>query len=127
MGMIWLSNFSFQGIYEVGGRKFAMIGIGKFGCSPNMRALTRNGACSGEANRIAKLHNVALTSILAKLETQLKGFEYSYFDFYTTCSDGIKKPIRMWSVIFALVHLILLNRHFIYTTYGFIIVRSLIY
>ncbi|KAI6700343.1 hypothetical protein NL676_014667 [Syzygium grande] len=83
-----------KGIYEVGGRKFAMIGIGKFGCAPSRRALTRNGACSGEANKIAKLHNVALTSILAKLETQLQGFEYSYFDYYSSSSQRIQYPSK---------------------------------
>ncbi|XP_056170074.1 GDSL esterase/lipase 2-like isoform X2 [Syzygium oleosum] len=83
-----------KGIYEVGGRKFAMIGIGKFGCAPSRRALTRNGACSGEANKIAKLHNVALTSILAKLETQLHGFQYSYFDYYTSGSERIQYPSK---------------------------------
>ncbi|KAF7846958.1 hypothetical protein BT93_L3539 [Corymbia citriodora subsp. variegata] len=83
-----------KGIYEVGGKKFAMIGIGQLGCVPSMRPLTRNGACLGEANRIAQLHNVALTSILAKLETQLQGFEYSYFDFYITGSERIQYPSK---------------------------------
>ncbi|KAF8012810.1 hypothetical protein BT93_I0846 [Corymbia citriodora subsp. variegata] len=83
-----------KGIYEVGGRKFAMIGIAQLGCVPSRRASTRNGACSGEANRIAQLHNVALTSILTKLETQLQGFEYSYFDFYTSSSERIQYPSK---------------------------------
>ncbi|XP_056169881.1 GDSL esterase/lipase 5-like [Syzygium oleosum] len=83
-----------QGIYKVGGRKFAMIGIGPIGCVPGMRALTRNGACLGEATTLAKLHNIALTSVLTKLETQLHGFEYSYFDFYTSGSERIQYPSK---------------------------------
>ncbi|KAI6700337.1 hypothetical protein NL676_014661 [Syzygium grande] len=83
-----------KGIYKVGGRKFAMIGIGPIGCVPAMRASTRNGTCSGKANKLAKLHNIALPSILTKLETQLQGFEYAYFDFYTTGSDSIKNPSK---------------------------------
>ncbi|XP_030466631.2 GDSL esterase/lipase 5-like [Syzygium oleosum] len=83
-----------QGIYKVGGRKFAMIGIGKIGCVPGLRLLTRNGACSDEANKLAKLHNVALAAILAKLETQLQGFEYSYFDYYTSGSERIQYPSK---------------------------------
>ncbi|XP_056162756.1 GDSL esterase/lipase 2-like [Syzygium oleosum] len=59
-----------------------------------MRTLTRNGTCSGKANKLAKLLNIALPSILTKLETQLQGFEYSYFDFYTTGSDSIKNPSK---------------------------------
>ncbi|KAL3723531.1 hypothetical protein ACJRO7_035672 [Eucalyptus globulus] len=83
-----------KGIYKVGGRKFAMLGVGQFGCAPSWRRLTRNGSCSGEANKISQLHNVALTSILAKLETQLQGFKYSYFDFYTSGSERIQYPSK---------------------------------
>ncbi|KAL3723526.1 hypothetical protein ACJRO7_035671 [Eucalyptus globulus] len=82
-----------KGIYEVGGRKFAMIGIGQLGCVPIMRP-AENGSCSGEANKLAQLHNVALTSILAKLEAQLQGFEYSYFDYYTSGSERIQYPSK---------------------------------
>ncbi|KAI6700338.1 hypothetical protein NL676_014662 [Syzygium grande] len=83
-----------KGIYKVGGRKFAVIGIGPLGCVPGVRALTRNGSCSGEANKLAKLHNTALTSILTKLETQLQGFEYSYFDLYTSGIERILYPSK---------------------------------
>ncbi|XP_030523858.1 GDSL esterase/lipase 5-like [Rhodamnia argentea] len=83
-----------EGMYKVGGRKFAMIGILPFGCVPGMRALTRNGSCSGEANNLAKLHNIALTSVLTKLETRLQGFEYSYFDFYTATRERIQHPSK---------------------------------
>ncbi|KAI6678816.1 hypothetical protein NL676_039612 [Syzygium grande] len=83
-----------KGIYKVGGRKFAMIGIGPLGCVPVIRPLTRNGSCSGEAIKLAKLHNIALTSILTKLETQLQGFEYSYFDLYTSGSERIEYPSK---------------------------------
>ncbi|XP_030523856.1 GDSL esterase/lipase 1-like [Rhodamnia argentea] len=83
-----------KGIYEVGGRKFAMIGVGQFGCAPSGRASTRNGSCSVEANNVAKLHNVALTSVLTKLEIQLQGFEYSYFDYYTSGSKRFQYPSK---------------------------------
>ncbi|KAF7847303.1 hypothetical protein BT93_L3104 [Corymbia citriodora subsp. variegata] len=83
-----------KGMYKVGGRKFALIGIGSLGCAPRVRSLTRNGSCSGEANKLAKLHNVALTSVLAKLEKRLQGFEYSFFDFYTSGSKRIQYPSK---------------------------------
>ncbi|XP_030523859.1 GDSL esterase/lipase 1-like [Rhodamnia argentea] len=83
-----------KGIYEEGGRKFAMIGVGPLGCAPSSRASTRNGSCLVEANNLAKLHNVALTSALTKLETELQGFEYSYFDFYTTGGEIIQYPSK---------------------------------
>lgn len=83
-----------EGIYGVGGRKFAIIGLGQAGCVPSKRASTGNGSCSGEANKLATLHNVALISVLTKLETQLQGFEYSYFDFYTTSAERIQYPSK---------------------------------
>lgn len=83
-----------EGMYKVGGRKFAMIGISPIGCLPGARALARNGSCSGEANNLAKLHNIALTSVLAKLETHLQGFDYTYFDFYASVSERIHHPSK---------------------------------
>lgn len=81
-------------MYKVGGRKFAMMGISPIGCTPGARALTRNGSCSGEANNLAKLHNIALTSVLTKLETHLRGFDYTYFDFYASVSERIQHPSK---------------------------------
>ncbi|KAL3723511.1 hypothetical protein ACJRO7_035656 [Eucalyptus globulus] len=83
-----------KGIYEVGGRKFAVMGVGQIGCVPGMRSSTRNGSCSDEVNKLAKLHNTALTAILPKLESQLQGFKYSYFDFYTPLSERIRYPSK---------------------------------
>ncbi|XP_030524047.1 GDSL esterase/lipase 1-like [Rhodamnia argentea] len=83
-----------KGMYEAGGRKFAVMGVGPLGCVPGMRPSTRNGSCLGEANKLAKVHNAALTSMLAKLETQLPGFEHSYFDFYTSLSERIQYPSK---------------------------------
>ncbi|XP_039158498.1 GDSL lipase-like [Eucalyptus grandis] len=84
---ISMEDYVGMGIYEVGGRKFAVMGVGQIGCVPGMRSSTRNGSCSDEVNKLAKLHNTALTAILPKLESQLQGFKYSYFDFYTALSE----------------------------------------
>ncbi|KAL3723521.1 hypothetical protein ACJRO7_035666 [Eucalyptus globulus] len=67
-----------KGMYKVGGRKFAMMGIGPLGCVPGMRLLTRNGSCSGAANKLTRLH----------------GFKYSYFDFYASGSEKIRHPSK---------------------------------
>ncbi|KAF8027486.1 hypothetical protein BT93_E0404 [Corymbia citriodora subsp. variegata] len=83
-----------EGIYKVGGRKFGMIGIRNIGCLPSMRKSTGNGSCLRIANDFAKLHNRALVSILKKPEAQLQGFNYSYFDFYTSARDRIRNPSK---------------------------------
>ncbi|XP_030467404.2 GDSL esterase/lipase 5-like isoform X1 [Syzygium oleosum] len=83
-----------EGIYKAGGRKFGMIGIKNIGCLPSLRKSTGNGSCLRIANVLAKLHDIDLISILKKLEAQLQGFKYSYFDFYTSARDRIRNPSK---------------------------------
>ncbi|KAF8012817.1 hypothetical protein BT93_I0853 [Corymbia citriodora subsp. variegata] len=50
---ISMEDYVGLGIYELGGRKFAMMGVGPIGCAPGMRASTKNGSCSGEVAKTA--------------------------------------------------------------------------
>ncbi|WCJ39320.1 GDSL lipase [Euphorbia peplus] len=80
-------------IYKIGGRKFGVIGMGAFDCSPNMRSFEQNkGGCDETVSAIIKLHNEALLELLKDIKSQLKDFKYLYFDFYTTLSQRIKNP-----------------------------------
>ncbi|XP_065868507.1 GDSL esterase/lipase 2-like isoform X2 [Euphorbia lathyris] len=82
-------------IYKIGGRKFGFIGVGAFDCSPSMRALEQNkGGCNEVLSSLTKLHNEALPKILKEMQSQLKEFQYSYFDFYTTFSERITNPLK---------------------------------
>ncbi|KAK2970485.1 hypothetical protein RJ640_023668, partial [Escallonia rubra] len=68
-------------IYKQGGRNFGVFGLAALGCIPAFR--NASGHCKEELISLVKLHNEALRNILHKLERQIKGFTYSYFDFYS--------------------------------------------
>ncbi|KAK9269959.1 hypothetical protein L1049_025532 [Liquidambar formosana] len=70
-------------IYEVGGRKFGFQNAGPLGCLP-AGLKQSNGDCVQEKSAVGKLHNIALSKALQKLEGQLQGFKYSIFDYYTS-------------------------------------------
>lgn len=80
-------------IYRNGGRKFVFVSMGPLGCLPFLRASNKNGTggCMDEVTVFSKLHNSALIEALKELQTQLQGFKYAYFDFYTSLSERIKR------------------------------------
>uniref|UniRef100_A0A2N9EVM2 Reverse transcriptase zinc-binding domain-containing protein n=1 Tax=Fagus sylvatica TaxID=28930 RepID=A0A2N9EVM2_FAGSY len=80
-------------IYKKGGRKYAFLGLPPLGCIPIMRAL-KQGACMEEIITLVKLHNKALSGVLSKLESQLKGFKYAIADFYTFLSERMDNPSK---------------------------------
>ena len=47
-----------------------------------------------ELTTLAKLHNRALSKVLLKLESQLKGFKYSLADFYSFFIERINSPSK---------------------------------
>nr|XP_023879344.1 GDSL esterase/lipase 2-like [Quercus suber] len=84
-------------IYKKGGRKFVFLGLGPWGCSPLFKALVKpgnTGACLEELTTLVKLHNKALSEVLPKLESELKGLKYSTADFYTFLSERINNPSK---------------------------------
>ncbi|EEF29145.1 zinc finger protein, putative [Ricinus communis] len=85
-------------IYRNGGRKFGVVSLGSLGCIPALRAINKqinnSGGCMEEVTVLAKSHNKALSKALEKLEKELKGFKYSYFDFYTSTNDRANNPSK---------------------------------
>lgn len=81
-------------MYNLGGRKFAFVNVGKLGCSPVARFLEKGNKCNEEITEAAKLHNVELYKMLHKLEKQLQGFKYSVFDVYSVESQWLKYPSK---------------------------------
>ncbi|KAK6787251.1 hypothetical protein RDI58_015776 [Solanum bulbocastanum] len=86
-----------KGVYEEGGRKFAMLNLAPFGCLPSIRNLNlqkgvTNGSCMEEASNLAKIFNSALPEMLKQLEKQLPGFKYTIFNFFKVVADSIHNP-----------------------------------
>ncbi|CAL0317978.1 unnamed protein product [Lupinus luteus] len=85
-----------QEIYEKGGRQFGFLNVPPLGSLPVVKALMpgdKDGCVQG-AMELAQLHNEALRKVLQKLDTQLKGFKYSYMDFYTSYSERMNSPSK---------------------------------
>ena len=88
----------FQEIYKKGGRKFGLVNLGPIGCLPTMKAIKSQqggaGECMEEATEVAKLHNKALSKILQDLESKLKGFKYSFSNFYALLEERMNNPSK---------------------------------
>ncbi|KAF5466290.1 hypothetical protein F2P56_016231 [Juglans regia] len=82
-----------EGIHKEGGRKFAFLYLGPLGCRPAARAINA-GECEEEITALVKLHNKALSHVLQKLESQLKGFKYSITDIYSIGSEITNNPLK---------------------------------
>ena len=98
----------FQEIYEKGGRKLGVLSLGPLGCIPAMKAIKKpgTGECIEEASEQAKLHNKALSKVLQKLESKLKGFKYSMFDFYSTFEDRMENPSKYGMISSSLYYML---------------------
>lgn len=85
-----------QEIYDKGGRKFAFLSLSPIGCLPWVRAFDspRTNDCAKDLVEIAKQHNIALSQVLQRLESQLKDFKYSTHDFFTSLSDRSENPSK---------------------------------
>ncbi|CAK7338923.1 unnamed protein product [Dovyalis caffra] len=87
-----------QEVYKIGGRKFGLLNLAALGCIPAMRALKLASAgscgCMDEVTVLAKLHNRAIPKAFKELKSQLKGFTYSIFDFYTVTNERLNNPSK---------------------------------
>lgn len=104
--ILWVTNLCFwislfgenetnekcgQRIYENGGRKFEIAGVGAIGCCPAYR-VKNNTECVSEVNDWALKYNEALKSMLQEWQSQNPGITYSYFDTFAAFNDLIHNP-----------------------------------
>ncbi|XP_061342253.1 GDSL esterase/lipase At5g55050 isoform X2 [Gastrolobium bilobum] len=80
-----------QRLYDLGGRKFEIAGVGAIGCCPEFR-LKNNTECLVEANYWSVKYNEGLQSMLKEWQSENRGIIYSYFDTYAAISDLIQNP-----------------------------------
>ncbi|XP_045806172.1 GDSL esterase/lipase 5-like isoform X3 [Trifolium pratense] len=86
-----------KGIYDLGGRKFGILNQPSKGCFPTIKAFvngTKSGSCIEEYSAPAKVHNIVLFEELEKLRKQIKGFKYSYFNFFDVSFEVINNPSK---------------------------------
>ncbi|KAL9682372.1 hypothetical protein QQ045_014168 [Rhodiola kirilowii] len=76
-----------------GARKFAFQNIGPLGCMPLMKNRAGSkGECVYGLTVSAKMHNIALASLLKQLQSSLTGFSYSLYDVYTALALRSRYP-----------------------------------
>lgn len=83
--------FIWQRLYDNGGRKFEIAGVGVIGCCPAFR-LKNQTECVVETNYWSVQYNKGLQSMLKEWQSENEGIIYSYFDTYATMSDLIQNP-----------------------------------
>ncbi|KAJ9146060.1 hypothetical protein P3X46_028375 [Hevea brasiliensis] len=83
-------------IYAAGGRKFAFQNVAPIGCLPMMKQTynLKPSQCAQKPLQLAREHNNALSNALEKLESNLKGFKYSIFDYFTEIGNMIDNPSK---------------------------------
>jgi hypothetical protein len=67
------------------------------GCFPTIKAFvngTKPGSCIEDYSALSKVHNTVLFVELEKLRKHIKGFKYSYFNFFDVSFEVINNPSK---------------------------------
>lgn len=78
-------------LYDYGGRKFLVAGLGVIGCIPAQRVKIPTHECNEEVNHWCIQYNERLRSMLQELKSQLHDINYSYFNTYNILNNIIQK------------------------------------
>ncbi|KAH0868557.1 hypothetical protein HID58_075579 [Brassica napus] len=81
-------------LYDMGARKFAVLGTVPLGCLPGIRKIDGDISklCSVPENQWADTFNKNLSVIFNTLETKLPGAKFSYVDMYNSLLDLVNNP-----------------------------------
>ncbi|XP_076942684.1 GDSL esterase/lipase At5g55050-like [Bidens hawaiensis] len=90
--LIQTYNYTLHTLYNLGVRKFGIIGVPYIGCSPLMRVTILSGNCSDVANALARQLNEGIEHMLQDMMASLKGMIYSFGNTYDTLYDLYETP-----------------------------------
>ncbi|KAF5195578.1 GDSL esterase/lipase [Thalictrum thalictroides] len=79
-------------LYNLGARKYVIVGVGAIGCCPSQRNQNKTGACKEETNYWSNKFNQNVKSLLQEMKTELKDINYVLFDTYNILLNFIQKP-----------------------------------
>ncbi|RZC71750.1 hypothetical protein C5167_034968 [Papaver somniferum] len=79
-------------IYNLGARKFAVVGLGMIGCCPKLRRKNPTGECNEQANYWSVKYNKAVTSLLQELKEELTDIHYSLINTYDIMANFLQQP-----------------------------------
>ena len=85
-----------QILYNNGARKFALIGVGAIGCSPNELAQnSRDGrTCDERINSANRIFNSKLISIVDNFNQNTPDAKFTYINAYGIFQDIVANPAR---------------------------------
>ncbi|PKI45636.1 hypothetical protein CRG98_033952 [Punica granatum] len=92
--LITSASAFFQGLYKLGARRIAALGLEPLGCLPSQRTLSGgpNRVCVEHFNDAAKMFNSKLLSTMQVLRTTLPQVRFAYADGYGALMDIIRAP-----------------------------------
>lgn len=80
-------NLCLQSLYNLGGRKFALAGLGLMGCIPSILAQSENSRCSEEVNQLVQPFNANMKAMVNDLNARLPGAHFVYIDIFHMFQD----------------------------------------
>ncbi|XP_074573314.1 GDSL esterase/lipase At1g71691-like [Curcuma longa] len=79
-------------LYQLGARKFVVVGTALFGCNPIVRRTVPDGACNPELNDLSLRYKTATRALLEQLAMELEGFKYSFSDVFEITIQILSDP-----------------------------------
>ncbi|CAH8391079.1 unnamed protein product [Eruca vesicaria subsp. sativa] len=89
----WHAAF-IQGLYNMGARKFAVLGTLPLGCLPGARQMAGDLICLPHVNHGAMLYNQKLANLVVKFKQTLPGAKLVYIDMYNSLLAVIQNPSK---------------------------------
>ncbi|CAL9220793.1 unnamed protein product [Arabidopsis halleri] len=84
---------SIKVIHDAGGRKFAFQNLAPLGCLPVVKQESGNEKdCIKLPSEMAALHNQNLLKLIERLAQDLEGFQYSFYDFFSSIQNRVFEP-----------------------------------
>lgn len=81
-----------QRLYNLGGRKFIVAGLGRMGCIPSILAQGTDGKCSEEVNQLVLPFNTNVKTMISNLNQNLPDAKFIYLDITQMLEDIIANP-----------------------------------
>ncbi|CAL9066615.1 unnamed protein product [Musa banksii] len=79
-------------LYDLGARKFAVLGVEPIGCVPKDRVAISSYGCNEDLNDLCLGFKNATKALLKDLSMSLKGFQYSFGDLYEMLTQIFSDP-----------------------------------
>ncbi|CAF1982501.1 unnamed protein product [Brassica oleracea] len=89
----WKTTFM-QNLYNMGARKFAVLGTLPLGCLPGARQLSGDLICLPHVNHGAKIYNQKVANLVVKFRQSLPDGKFVYIDMYNSLLDVIENPSK---------------------------------